>query len=265
MAAQSLLPPDSPLWPSRLSRTSLWIMGIGLALAVLAGPLYRFGFAGVRVALLALAAGSVVLGIGVLLGGVALVAAGVRGAPVDRGPVVLGIAIALAVISYLLSWVEQARSTPPIYDVSTDLENPPEFVAVREIRKALEDATPPEYVRRQPGPDGTVLDVPALQRQSYPDVRPLQLPISPDGALVRAKQAADRLGWDIVAFEPSEGRLEATDTTAFFGFKDDVVVRVTASDGGSRVDVRSKSRVGRGDMGANAKRIREFLELMQND
>ena len=66
----------------------------------------------------------------------------------------------------------------------------------------------------------------------------------------------------VEACVPADGRLEATDTSAFFGFKDDVVVRVRASDAGSRIDVRSKSRVGLGDVGANARRVRAFLKLM---
>ncbi len=63
---------------------------------------------------------------------------------------------------------------------------------------------------------------------------------------------------------PGDGRLEATDRSAFFGFKDDVVVRVRASDAGSRLDVRSKSRVGLSDVGANARRVRAFLKLMES-
>ena len=62
---------------------------------------------------------------------------------------------------------------------------------------------------------------------------------------------------------PEEGRIEATDTTRFFGFKDDIVVRIRPVNGGARVDVRSKSRVGLGDAGTNAKRVREFLERMR--
>ena len=72
------------------------------------------------------------------------------------------------------------------------------------------------------------------------------------------------LGWEIVEASPSEGRIEATARTFWFGFKDDVVVRVTPSGDGSRIDVRSVSRVGKSDVGANAKRIRTYLERLQN-
>jgi uncharacterized protein (DUF1499 family) len=55
------------------------------------------------------------------------------------------------------------------------------------------------------------------------------------------------------------GLVEATATTFWFGFKDDVVVRVVANAAGSRIDIRSVSRVGQSDIGANAARIEKFL------
>jgi uncharacterized protein (DUF1499 family) len=71
------------------------------------------------------------------------------------------------------------------------------------------------------------------------------------------------MGWEIVAADPATGRIEATATTFWYGFKDDVVVRVGAGNGGSVIDVRSKSRVGRSDLGANASRIRTYLEALK--
>ena len=70
-------------------------------------------------------------------------------------------------------------------------------------------------------------------------------------------------GWEIVAAVPSEGRIEATDTTLWWGFKDDVVIRITPEDSGSRLDIRSKSRIGIGDIGTNAARIEAYLEQLQ--
>ena len=70
------------------------------------------------------------------------------------------------------------------------------------------------------------------------------------------------MGWDIVAVAPQDFRIEATDTTLLFGFKDDVVIRVSAASGGSRVDVRSLSRVGRSDFGVNANRIRKYFKQL---
>ena len=70
------------------------------------------------------------------------------------------------------------------------------------------------------------------------------------------------MGWQIVDANAREGRIEATATTFWFGFKDDVVVRIVPAPGGSRVDVRSVSRVGVSDVGANAKRVRDFLQKL---
>jgi uncharacterized protein (DUF1499 family) len=106
-------------------------------------------------------------------------------------------------------------------------------------------------------------EVAAQQKQGYPDIVPALLRVLPDRALARAEAAARALGWEIVAAVPAEGRLEATATTRWFGFKDDIVVRVTPAPGGSQVDIRSVSRVGKSDLGANARRIRAFLAALR--
>jgi uncharacterized protein (DUF1499 family) len=142
---------------------------------------------------------------------------------------------------------------PPIHDISTDTSDPPAFVAVVARRVAAGASNPPEYA----GPE-----VAAQQQAAYPDLTPIALQAPPDQAFARALAAARSLGWEIVASEAGEGRLEATDTTRWFGFKDDVVVRIRPDGGGSRVDVRSKSRVGRSDVGANAARIRAFRDAL---
>jgi uncharacterized protein (DUF1499 family) len=113
------------------------------------------------------------------------------------------------------------------------------------------------------GPRGTT-NVPEAQRTSYPDIQPAVLEgVAPAEAFTRAAAAVEQLGWEVVAAVPAEGRIEATDTTRFFGFKDDVVIRLRAEGGGTRIDVRSKSRVGMGDVGANAARVRKFLALVK--
>jgi len=87
----------------------------------------------------------------------------------------------------------------------------------------------------------------------------------PDRAFDLALAALHEMGWDLVAADATAGRIEATDTTFWFGFKDDVVIRVRPADGGSRVDVRSLSRVGVGDVGTNAKRIRAYLDVLTEE
>jgi uncharacterized protein (DUF1499 family) len=102
-----------------------------------------------------------------------------------------------------------------------------------------------------------------LQRKAYPDIRPLELPVPPQQAFSKALAAAEAMGWEIVAQDPAAGRIEAVATTLWFDFKDDVVIRVAEAGRGSRIDIRSKSRVGRSDIGTNARRIRAYLERLK--
>jgi uncharacterized protein (DUF1499 family) len=101
-----------------------------------------------------------------------------------------------------------------------------------------------------------------LQRRAYPDLGPAILNTPPPHAFEQALATVRAMGWDLVAADQKAGRIEATDTTFWFGFKDDVVIRVRPSEGGSRIDVRSLSRVGGGDVGTNANRIRAYLRKL---
>jgi uncharacterized protein (DUF1499 family) len=156
--------------------------------------------------------------------------------------------VALAAVAVPWNWRRTAMQVPAIHDITTDTERPPEFVELRDLRTGA--TNPVEYG----GPE-----VAAQQRRGYPDIVPAVLPVPPVQALGRAAEAARALGWEIVAVDSAAGRLEATDRTLWFGFYDDVVVRVTPTAGGSRVDARSLSRVGGSDVGTNAKRLRRFL------
>jgi uncharacterized protein (DUF1499 family) len=101
------------------------------------------------------------------------------------------------------------------------------------------------------------------QREGYPDIRPVLLELPADRAFQRALDAAEAQGWEIVDADPADGRIEATDRTFWFGFYDDVVIRLTPVDGRTVVDIRSKSRVGGSDVGANARRIRGYMVDLQ--
>jgi uncharacterized protein (DUF1499 family) len=159
-----------------------------------------------------------------------------------------GLLVGLSVFIVPWSYLHRRPEGPPIHDITTDTANPPRFVAVLPLRK---DAT---NTADYEGPAAA-----AQQQRAYPDIAPLRLAVPPHEAFARSLNVAKALGWDIVAAVPGEGRIEATDTTLFFGFKDDIVIRIAPSGDGSRVDVRSVSRVGRSDLGANAKRVRAFL------
>jgi len=174
------------------------------------------------------------------------------------GPVALGFAasIVLGLVSFYLpfSQLQTAKSVPPIHDISTDLDNPPAFVAIAPLRANAPN--PVDYAGE---------DTARQQREAYPDVQPLILE-QPMGQVFNAVQAsvAD-LGWEPVAAERQgdSARVEATDTTLWFGFKDDVVIRLQPQGKAIRVDVRSKSRVGKSDVGANAARIKRFFEQLK--
>src|SRR5262249_59322598 len=149
-------------------------------------------------------------------------------------------------------WPPRATTVPRIHTTTTDTENPPQLIAALPLRKGAENTA--EYG----GPK-----LAAEQKKGYPDLAPLMLPAPPQAAFERAKSAAQQMGWNIIAADEKAGRIQATDTTSWFGFTDDIVVRVAAAPNGSRVDVRSVSRVGRSDIGTNAKRIRSFLEKLR--
>jgi uncharacterized protein (DUF1499 family) len=164
--------------------------------------------------------------------------------------VLLALAFVLAAGSAAvpLYWLQQARKIPSINDITTDMTNPPEFRAIAPLR--AHSPVPATY----PG-EATAKQ----QAAGYPDIRPAIVAMAPPVAFDTALANARQMGWDIVASDSAAGRIEATATTPWFGFKDDVVVRVTPADKGSRIDVRSVSRVGKGDLGANARRIRDYL------
>ncbi len=165
---------------------------------------------------------------------------------------ILGLVIGVLVFGIPWCYWRTAQRVPAIHDISTDTENSPRFVSILPLRKNAPN--PSEYG----GPE-----IAAKQRAAYPDLAPAVLSVPPDKAFERALTAARKMGWVIVDANASEGRIEATDTTFWFGFKDDVVVRVAPADRGSRVDIRSVSRVGRSDVGMNARRIRKYVKELK--
>jgi uncharacterized protein (DUF1499 family) len=163
-------------------------------------------------------------------------------------------ALVIVVATFVLpaTWLRQASRVPPIHDITTDLDRPPAFVAVVPLRAGA--ANPIDYA-------GT--EIAEKQRQGYPDIAPATLAVPPNQAFDQALAAARSMGWELVASDPASGRIEATDTTFWFGFKDDIVIRVAPAPGGSRVDIRSLSRVGVSDVGTNAARIRKYLTALK--
>lgn len=184
------------------------------------------------------------------LAGLALLVPGLR----SRGPAALATAllVALAAGAVPLHLLQQARALPPINDIATDTANPPAFVAILPLR--ADAPVPASYAGESAA---------AAQRAAYPDIAPILVAREPRAAFDAALAAARSMGWTIVAADAASGRIEATATTPWFGFRDDVVVRVAPADRGSRIDVRSVSRVGKGDLGANASRVRAFAAKLE--
>jgi hypothetical protein len=168
---------------------------------------------------------------------------------VRTGGLVLAMVIGIVVAAIPLRGLQQARSVPPIHDISTDLADPPVFVAVLPLRRDAANGAEHE---------GEV--VAEQQRAAYPGLKAAYVASPPQLAFERALDAARAMRWEIIDADAASGRIEATDTTLWFGFKDDVVIRVRPEGAGSRIDVRSVSRVGRSDVGANAARIRAYLQ-----
>jgi uncharacterized protein (DUF1499 family) len=157
-------------------------------------------------------------------------------------------AVIVAVLSGTMALNEAALPEGPLMnDITTDLEDPPRFNAVIALRPRGSNTV------EHGGPE-----MAAAQRRVHPEVQPILSALAPDAAFERALEVAEEMGWDIVARDASTGIFEAVDTTPFFRFKDDIVVRVRPRDGGSRIDLRSHSRIGLTDLGKNAARIMEF-------
>ena len=218
---------------------------------VLAGLAYRAGALALGPALQTIRWSAGVALAALALAVIALVGAWRSGARRGAAIAALGLLVALGVAGPPLYLWQRVQTLPRIHDASTDTEQPPAFVAVLPLRAGSRNST----VYRA--------DVAAQQKAGYPDLHPAALDVAPAEALRRAEQVAREMGWQIVAVDPAALRIEATATTLLFGFKDDVVIRVAPAGAGSRVDVRSLSRVGGSDFGANAKRVRAFVDRLE--
>ena len=219
-----------------------------LALAA-AGPLHRQGVLGLTGAFGVLKWALYGAAVTLVLAVIAIIVAARRRSGMSTA--VTAMVLALIAIGSLGALVWKAARVPRIHDVTTDTEHPPQFVAVLPLRTGV--LNPVEYG----GPE-----IAAQQHKGYADIAPLMLNVPPSRAFDRALAAARTMGWELVASDPAAGRIEATDTTFWFGFKDDIVIRVTPAPNGSRVDVRSLSRVGGSDIGTNAARIRTYLKTL---
>lgn len=164
-----------------------------------------------------------------------------------------GSTLALLIVVPLLATAVTGIGKPMIHDISTDLQNPPEFFAVPALRTTRDnslDRSDPE----------NLVD---LQREHYPDLNTLFIDRPFEQVFEQAVMLVKQRGWEIASVSAANGRIEATDTTLLMGFKDDVVIRIQTEGNRTRVDMRSVSRAGKGDLGVNAERIRSFLAALK--
>lgn len=219
-------------------------------LVALPGPLYKYGvvdlgsaFTGFKFGVFAGIAALILLVLQILF----------KRKTVTLGSTIMALLLSTIAIAIPLSMLNKGRSVPPIHDISTDLVNPPEFVAIAPLR--ADAPNPVEYAG---------VEVATQQRAAYPELQTLHYPQSKSKLVEATKQAINNLGWQLVNIDADQGIIEATDRTMWFGFKDDVIVRITDNGSKRLVDIRSKSRVGGSDLGKNAERIHGFIEELDS-
>lgn len=237
------------------SRLASW----GMRLAVLALIVLVLSILVLRLDLMAF--GTPLLGIAVagLVGLVALLVslAGLvvtaTGKKAGLATAIIGIVVAVIAATPFTTSFITGSGVPPIHDITTDLANPPQFVAV----VALRAASPNPLDRAEPA------DLAEQQAKAYPGLTSLSLNVPAGVVFEASRDVVHDMGWELVAAAPDAGLIEATATTSLLQFKDDVAIRIVETETGATVDVRSVSRVGQSDLGANAARIEAFLAALQ--
>jgi uncharacterized protein (DUF1499 family) len=243
---------------SRPAKWSPMLAWFALVVTVMAVLLIRFGRIDYQPGFIALGAGLAIALVAVGMSFVAFVRIWQEGRR-GLGSAIKGLILAALVLAYPAVMAVRAVTLPQINDISTDTEDPPVFSRSRAALEARSGRVPP--------------DVPPetreLQREAYVQIAPLTLDIGPEEAFTLVRKAADNLGWRVIEAVPpggrvGTGRLEAVDRTLLLKMPDDITVRIRPRADGTRIDIRSASRYGNHDLGANAKRIRAFLEEASN-
>ena len=243
--------------------TAALVLSIGAVLVALIGALgsgqgawhFRTGFTLLQYALFAAALGAVLA-----IAGLIAARGGAMHKYTKRN--ILALVVGLGFVLYLGSQIATARSVPAIHDVTTDIDDIPKFYRLVVRRDNMENI--PDLGRRDLAALPPRERWRAIHREHYDDLRTIRVPWTVPQTIERAEALARERGWEIVTADPRSGILEAVDTSTFFRFKDNVLVRARpAAPGGTDVDMRSISRVGASDVGVNAKRVRSFMRDLQ--
>ncbi len=218
---------------------------VAIALVILAGPLYKFEILGLGNAFFAMRIGFFI-GVGAII--LAIIQVIFLRKNIAWSATGLSVVLAVIAIALPLSLMMKAKSVPAIHDISTDLVNPPPFVAILPLRANAPN--PAEYQGEE---------IANQQRSAYPVLK-TQMFNQPKAEVFNAAlKALEEMGLEVVSSELAEGRIEAFDTTTWFGFIDDVVIRIESSGQTTTLDARSKSRIGKSDVGKNAERLNELI------
>lgn len=237
-------------WATRLALWSLRLAFVSLAVAAIGLTLARYDVIAKLAGFSALLGGGLISALALILGIAGLVAGRKRANPSWRRGIV-GVAISFAYVGFLVTRPLVAGDAPAIHDITTDPANPPQFEVLPLRSDNLAGVDTVENWRK-------------IHAEAYGDLSPITLPKPAAEATADAIRLAKQAGWQIVASDPARGHVEATASVSYIRFQDDVVIRIvpTADGRHSRVDMRSVSRVGVGDLGVNARRIRDFLEAL---
>jgi uncharacterized protein (DUF1499 family) len=236
---------DTQTAASPLARTASLVAYFGVGSVLIGIGAVQIGIVPPMIAFGLFAVGTLLCGsLGLVLGAVTLFKARNDAGSADRGAAWRGMGISLVLLIAVMTGMSSGRGLPPINDITTDVNDPPAFAA----------ALYPDRDMVYPAGFGVFVE------EAYPDLAPIVTDRTPGEAYRRAIKSARVLGWEITHESPDQGSFDATETTAIFRFIDDITVRIRATESGSRVDLRSKSRDGRGDLGANAARIRRFVQ-----
>lgn len=236
---------------SRLATLSLFVSCLAAFLLLLGPSLTLLRLVAPMTGFYCFLAGGAVGILGLALGLIGCLLTRPASPRTGRSRAVKGSLLGAACVALVALAALPSRGLPPINDISTDTEDPPRFVAVLDL------GSNPGREMEYPGPDFA-----APQRAAYPDLGTLRFDDDRLALMRRAEAGMRELGWEVHAVDAQTGRIEASDRTWIFGFVDDVVVRIRPAPGGSRMDVRSKSRDGVGDLGANAARIRRLRDAL---
>ena len=240
----------------KTSTRALLVSAVILLIILVTGPLgYKFSMVPLQPSLvsllIAVAGGALVF----LIGLVYLVIAMRSDLGRNRNLVIVSMILGLVPVGIIGPQMAAAGDVPPIHDITTDTANPPAFIAIVPLRENAPNGY--EYGVTEAWP---AEKLGATTMEAYPHLKSVESDLSVADAVDRTEDALRAMGLEIVAVDKEAGLVEATATTFWFGFKDDMVVRIVGNGEGSRIDLRSMSRVGQSDVGANAARITDFVD-----